>query len=79
MFPYNNCMARTGRPPKKPDDILEARIEFRLLPEEKEQFEQAAQLADMKLSAWVRKRLLSVARREINKKGGRSGSRTPSA
>ena len=67
-------MTKLGRPPKNPDEILEARIEFRLLSEEKEQLEQAAELADMKLSAWIRKRLLSVAKREIKKQSGGRGS-----
>lgn len=63
-------MVRTGRPPKSPDEILEARVEFRLLPEEKEQLEEAAAISDMKLSAWIRKRLLSVAAKEIKKQSG---------
>lgn len=67
-------MVRTGRPPKNPDEVLEARIEFRLLAEEKDQLEEAAELADMKLSAWIRKRLLSIAQREIKKQSGGRGS-----
>jgi len=70
-------MPRTGRPPKDPEEKLDARIEFRLLPEEKEQFEEAADLTGMKLSAWIRKRLLSVAQRDIRKasNGKQSGGR----
>ena len=60
-------MVRTGRPPKSPDEILEARVEFRLLPEEKEQLEQAADMAELKLSAWMRDRLQKAATRELGK------------
>ncbi len=69
-------MTKIGRPPKEPTEILDARIEFRLLPEEKEQLEEASGLADMKLSAWIRKRLLSIANKEIKKQSGAQRNRT---
>ena len=37
------------------------------MPEEKEQFEKVADLADLNLSAWIRKRLLSAAEREMSR------------
>ena len=44
-------------------------LQLRLLPEEKEGFQKAADLAGVALSAWVRERLRSVARRELTECG----------
>ncbi len=66
-------MAKMGRPPKESNELLTARINFALLPEEKEQFEAAAKGVGMKLSAWIRKRLLSAAKRDL-KQNGRTGT-----
>lgn len=41
------------------------RIGIRVEPDEKEAFEQAADLAGVPVSAWIRERLRRVARREL--------------
>lgn len=74
-------MAKRGRPPKDPAALLSARIDFHALPGEKEQFEQAADVTGMKLSAWIRTRLLSVAQKDIKNasKKRKAGDSNPSA
>ncbi len=42
-----------------------SRLGLRLEPDEKEAFEQAAQIAGIPLSAWIRERLRRSARREL--------------
>jgi hypothetical protein len=44
-------------------------IKIRLAPEEKEAFQQAAELAGIALSAWMRERLRLVAIRELEGAG----------
>jgi hypothetical protein len=44
-------------------------MKLRLEPEEKEAFEQAADLAGAPLSVWVRERLRRAARRELDEEG----------
>jgi hypothetical protein len=44
-------------------------IKLRLHPAEKQAFEQASSLAGVALSAWVRERLRSAARRELTDAG----------
>lgn len=44
-------------------------LQLRLLPSEKEAFQKAADLAGVALSAWVRERLRSAARRELIEAG----------
>ncbi len=44
-------------------------MKLRLQPEEKQAFEQAAELAGVPLSAWVRERLRRAARRELDEAG----------
>lgn len=44
-------------------------LQLRLKPEEKEGFQKAADLAGVALSAWVRERLRSAARRELIESG----------
>jgi uncharacterized protein (DUF1778 family) len=44
-------------------------LQLRLLPAEKEAFQKAADLAGVALSAWVRERLRSAARRELVEAG----------
>ena len=41
------------------------RIELRVLPEEKQGFEEAASIAGISLSAWIRERLRLAAVREL--------------
>lgn len=55
---------RMGRPPKRPEDSLAARLYVRLSSAEKEALESAAGKADVPLSAWIRLRLLAAAKRE---------------
>jgi len=59
---------RMGRPPKSPDERLTERLYVRLSQkEEKQTLESAAEKADVKLSAWIRERLLSTAKRELRR------------
>ena len=44
-------------------------MKLRLQPEEKEAFGQAAEIAGVPLSAWVRERLRWAARRELDEAG----------
>ena len=54
-----------GRPPKRPEDRKEDYLDVRLEPAEKHAFKAAADLAGLPLSAGVRERLRSIARREL--------------
>jgi len=56
-----------GRPPIAADDRKTERLEVRADSAEKAQLEQAAELAGMKLSDWIRDRLQTAARRELRK------------
>jgi uncharacterized protein (DUF1778 family) len=49
----------------KKDRARIGRIGIRLQPDEKVAFEQAAELAGVPLSAWIRERLRRAARREL--------------
>lgn len=44
-------------------------IRFRLQPEERQAFQEAADLAGVPLSAWIRERLRRAARRELEESG----------
>src|ERR1700757_5007489 len=73
-------MARKrGRPPVDPDKAKAEYLDVRLEVAEKEAFKEAADLAGLALSAWVRERLRLAARDEMQKGGrtaplqGRSG------
>jgi len=62
-------MKRRGRP-KKPRNIVKKRvIQVRLLKKEKETFEDAANLAGLSLSSWIRERLRNTARKELDEAG----------
>lgn len=65
FFPYISGMGNTkhadGGPRKNRDD----RLELRLGDEEKRAFREAADLAGVPLSAWVRERLRRAAREEL--------------
>ena len=50
--------------PKKDRARIE-RLEIRVEPDEKDGFQQAAKLAGIPLSAWIRERLRRIARREL--------------
>lgn len=58
---------KRGRPPKEADQLQSESLLVRLGASEKEAFKEAAQLAGMPLSAWVRERLRQVAVRELQK------------
>jgi uncharacterized protein (DUF1778 family) len=47
------------------DRARQERLGIRLDPEEKKAFEEAAEIAGVPVSAWVRERLRRVARREL--------------
>ena len=55
-----------GRPKKKNSEILSSRVDIRLLPEEKTVMEEAAKAAGLRLSAWIRDRLLKAAANELD-------------
>lgn len=54
-----------GRPPKNPDELRSEDLLVKLMVDEKEAFKDAAQLAGVPLSSWVRERLRRVAIREL--------------
>lgn len=56
---------RPGRPPKGSDKIKGIRLDMRLEAVEKESFKDAADLAGLDLSAWIRERLRAAARKEL--------------
>jgi hypothetical protein len=56
---------RRGRPPKGSDRIRGDYLEVRLEAAEKHAFKDAAEIAGLDLSAWVRERLRRAARLEL--------------
>jgi hypothetical protein len=56
---------RRGRPPKGSDRIKADYVEVRCEAGEKQAFRDAAELAGLDMSAWVRERLRSAARKEL--------------
>jgi hypothetical protein len=57
-----------GRPPKRGDKAMAARLEIRLEPAEKAAWTAAAQAAGMECSDWIRKTLNAAARRESRRR-----------
>jgi len=53
-----------GRPPKDPEDQSSEFIGIRMTTAERELCEQAAEQAELKLSAWIRDRATKAAKRE---------------
>lgn len=53
-----------GRPPKPTDEQASEIVAVRLTQDERAECERAAKRADVKLSAWMRERLLRAAKRE---------------
>jgi len=49
----------------KKDRVRVSRLGLRLEPEEKQAFEQAAEISGVPVSAWIRERLRRDARREL--------------
>jgi uncharacterized protein (DUF1778 family) len=60
---------RRGRPPKGSDKIKGIRLDMRLEATEKQAFRDAAELAGLDLSAWMRERLRAQARKELEGAG----------
>jgi hypothetical protein len=56
-----------GRPPKEADQLRSESLLVRLEANEKETFKDAADLAGVPLSTWVRERLKRIAVRELGK------------
>jgi len=53
---------KRGRPPKDANDLLTARIDIKLLPEEKQLIKEAASMAGLKVSAWLRAAALKTSK-----------------
>lgn len=60
---------KRGRPPVAPNKAKADHLEVRLEVAEKEAFREAADLAGLPLSSWVRERLRRVARKELEEAG----------
>jgi hypothetical protein len=60
---------KRGAPTKRTQDRKAAVTQIRLLAVEKEGFEEAARLAGLSLSAWMRERLRMIARKELEDHG----------
>jgi uncharacterized protein (DUF1778 family) len=54
-----------GRPPKEEHRVHSASIRIRLMPEHDSLVREAAGLAGVSLSDWIRDRLVRLARREV--------------
>jgi predicted HicB family RNase H-like nuclease len=59
--------AKRGRPPKEADQLRSESLLVRLEGSEKEAFKDAADLAGVPLSTWVRERLRQIAGKELAK------------
>lgn len=55
-----------GRPELKPEDRKGKIVGFRVEPDDRKLLQQAAKNAKLKLSDWIRDRLLAAARSEVN-------------
>jgi hypothetical protein len=60
---------RRGRPPKSSDQLQTEYLDVRLTVTEKEAFKNAAELAGMPVSMWVRQRLRKAAIKELEDAG----------
>jgi hypothetical protein len=70
FYRYNNVMKSNikrgpGRPPKGSGEKKDEYLEVRLETNEKQAFNEAAKLAGLQLSTWVRARLRVIARKEL--------------
>jgi hypothetical protein len=61
----NKTLLKRGRPKKSDDRVKAEYLDIRLLAAEKQAFRDAADLAGLDLSAWVRERLRMLARKEL--------------
>lgn len=67
---YTSAMTKQrGRPQKEPARSKGDYLDVRLEPAEKQAFKEAADLAGLALSAWVRERLRRAARDELGGAG----------
>ncbi len=65
---YNVGMSKTpkrGRPPKNPAESKSVSLLLRLAPSEKQGFGDAASIAGVPLTVWMRERLRQIARIEL--------------
>jgi len=74
IFPIYNCAMKTktngrGRPPKGSAETKSESLLLRLDPGEKQGFADAARLAGVPLSVWIRERLRKIAARELSDAG----------
>lgn len=60
---------KRGRPVKSKTDSKAHLLQVRLQAAEKDGFEQAAAMAGLGLSTWVRERLRTIARKELSEYG----------
>lgn len=60
---------KRGRPKKDADEIQTEYLDVRLITSEKEAFREAAKVAGMPLSMWVRDRLRAASKRELIESG----------
>lgn len=56
--------AKRGRPPKEPDERKDSHVIVRVGQAERDEIERAAEVAGLRLSDWIRERLMSAAKRE---------------
>ena len=61
--------SRSGRPTKEADQRKGRILQVRVDPGEKEAFDAAAELAGLGVSSWVRERLRTLARNELEAAG----------
>jgi hypothetical protein len=64
-----NQTKRRGRPKKSSDQMQTESLDVRCAVAEKEAFKAAADLAGMAVSAWVRDRLRTASKRELQEAG----------
>lgn len=64
-MPYNLNMEDKNQQDNKSRHLKSERIELRLSPAERETFQDAADLAGIPLSAWIRERLRQSATKEL--------------
>lgn len=64
-----NQSKRPGRPKKSSEELQTEYLDVRLVPTEKQAFKEAADLAGMAVSAWVRDRLRAASRKELMESG----------
>ena len=68
---WKSSAKRTGRPPLPPDRVKGGRIEIRVDRSEAEIYDEAAKLAALDRSEWIRTRLNHAAKRELRQSNKR--------